>query len=140
MRSLHAKFDAANLEIEKLKEDPEPKFKDQSTSMSLNQLRLSLMIEYNQIGSLTSLGRFLHDHPLTKRSRSSSIRRGSYSMGICQPSRGSASKVDLLKSAVEVNHSKNSNPHLKNSSGYLHLQPNGKVYVKYRIKIIHTYC
>lgn len=95
--------------------------------MSLNQLRLSLMIEYNQIGSLTSLGKFLHEHPSIKRSRSNSMRRGSYCMGTYQPSRGSASKVDLLKSAVEVNNAKNSNPHLKNSSGYLNLQTNGKV-------------
>lgn len=45
-------------EAEKLtetKEADEPKTKDQGTSMS--QERLSLMIKYNQIGSLTSLPR-----------------------------------------------------------------------------------
>lgn len=82
--------------------------------------RLSLMIEYNQIGSLTSLGR--RGDP-EARNRSNSIRRGSYTPG-------SASKVDLLKSALEVNHSKHSNPYLKNSSGYLNRginSSNGKV-------------
>lgn len=78
--------------------------------------RLSLMIEYNQIGSLTSLGR-RGDAEL--RNRSNSIRRGSYSFGTSKLPQGSASKVDLLKSALEVNHSKNSNPLLKNSSNYL---------------------
>jgi hypothetical protein len=42
-----------NGENEKL--SPEPKMKDASTSMS--QERLSLMIKYNQIGSLSSLSR-----------------------------------------------------------------------------------
>lgn len=93
--------------------------------MSLNQLRLSLMIEYNQIGSLTSLRRFLpQDHPLMKRSRSNSIRRGSYSLGTCQHARSSASKVDILKSAIEVNNSKYSYPYLKHSSGYLNTSIN----------------
>lgn len=87
--------------------------------MSLNQLRLSLMIEYNQIGSLTSLGKHLHEHPSIKRTRSNSMRRGSYSIGMFQPARGSASKVDLLKSAVEVSNGKNFNALLKNSSGHL---------------------
>lgn len=113
-----------NVEIEKLKEE-EPKFKDQSTSTSLSQLRMSLMIEYNQIGSLTSLAKFLpQDHPFLKRSRSNSIRRGSYSMGTCQPARSSASKVDVLKSAIEVNNSKYSYPYLKHSSGYLNTSVN----------------
>lgn len=92
----------------------EPKYKDQSTMVSFE--RLSLMIEYNQIGSLTSLGR-RGDSEL--RNRSNSIRRGSYSFGMSKPPQSSASKVDLLKSALEVNHSKNSNPLLKNSSSYL---------------------
>lgn len=42
-----------NGETEKL--SPEPKMRDASTGMS--QERLSLMIKYNQIGSLTSLSR-----------------------------------------------------------------------------------
>lgn len=42
-----------NGELEKL--SPEPKTRDASTGMS--QERLSLMIKYNQIGSLTSLPR-----------------------------------------------------------------------------------
>lgn len=72
--------------------------------------RLSLMIEYNQIGSLTSLGRrSIRDHDTIIRARSNSIRRGSYSIGMFKTSRGSASKVDLLKSAIEVNHSRNVN-------------------------------
>lgn len=91
--------------------------------------RLSLMIEYNQIGSLTSLGR--RGEIGTARSRSDSIRRGSYTIGMSnKPSQSSASKVDLLKSALEVNHSRNSNPQLKNSSGYLNKQNNssGKIF------------
>lgn len=108
-------------ETEKLKAE-EPKYKDQSTMVSFE--RLSLMIEYNQIGSLTSLGR--RGEISTGRSRSNSIRRGSYTIGMSnKPSQGSASKVDLLKSALEVNHSRNSNPQLKNSSGYLSRQYNG---------------
>lgn len=71
--------------------------------------RLSLMIEYNQIGSLTSLSRrSVREHDPVSRTRSNSIRRGSYSIGMFKASRGSASKVDLLKSAIEVNHSRNS--------------------------------
>lgn len=78
--------------------------------------RLSLMIEYNQIGSLTSLGR--RGEISTGRCKSDNIRRGSYTIGMSnKSSQGSASKVDLLKSALEVNHSRNSNPQLKNSSG-----------------------
>lgn len=73
--------------------DNEPKFKDQSTMVSCE--RLSLMVEYNQIGSLTSLGRNYIVRP-----RSNSIRRGSYSGA------AKASKNDLLKSALEVNHSR----------------------------------
>lgn len=105
-------FIKENGETEKLKE--EPKYKDQSTMVSFE--RLSLMIEYNQIGSLTSLGR--RGEISTGRSRSENIRRGSYTIGMSnKPSQGSASKVDLLKSALEVNHSRNSNPQLKNSNG-----------------------
>lgn len=91
--------------------------------------RLSLMIEYNQIGSLTSLGR--RGEISTGRSRSDSIRRGSYTIGMSnKPSQSSASKVDLLKSALEVNHSRNSNPQLKNSTVYLNKQSNssGKIF------------
>lgn len=99
-------------ETEKLKE--EPKFKDQSTMVSFE--RLSLMIEYNQIGSLSSLGRRLmeSDHVAIKRARSNSIRRGSYSIGMFKVTRGSASKVDLLKSSIEVTQ----NSGLKSHNGY----------------------
>lgn len=108
-------------ESEKLRTE-EPKYKDQSTMVSFE--RLSLMIEYNQIGSLTSLGR--RGEIGRSRSRSDSIRRGSYTIGMSnKPSQSSASKVDLLKSALEVNHSRNSNPQLKNSTGYLSRQNNG---------------
>lgn len=119
-----------NGEIDKLKAE-EPKYKDQSTMVSFE--RLSLMIEYNQIGSLTSLGRRF-DPDNNVRNRSNSIRRGSYTIGMFnKPSQSSTSKVDLLKSALEVNHSRKSNPHLKNSNGYLNRQNNssGKVCNKY---------
>ncbi|ENN74204.1 uncharacterized protein LOC109540938 [Dendroctonus ponderosae] len=77
----------------------EPKFKDQGTMVSIE--RLSIMVEYNQIGSLTSLGR---NHLV--RTRSNSIRRGSYSGAASKNAK--TSKNDLLKSAIEVNHSKSS--------------------------------
>nr|XP_022908220.1 uncharacterized protein LOC111419624 [Onthophagus taurus] len=99
-------------ETERLK-DPEPKFKDQGTMVSME--RLSLMIEYNQIGSLTSLGR----------TRSSSVVRRSSSGAI--KFRGSASKVDLIKSTMEVNN-RNSNPQFKNSTGYLSRNNSTKLY------------
>lgn len=110
-------FAAESGESEKLKPD-EPKYKDQSTMVSFE--RLSLMIEYNQIGSLTSLGRRGEISHSTGRSGSDNIRRGSYTIGM--PNKGSASKVDLLKSALEVNHSRSSNPQLKHSSGHLNRQ------------------
>ncbi|KAJ8986223.1 hypothetical protein NQ317_009929 [Molorchus minor] len=87
-------------EVEKLK-DGEPKFKDQGTMVSVE--RLSLMVEYNQIGSLTSLGR----HHLV-RTRSNSIRRGSLGNPLKQ-AKSTNSKIDILKSAIEINQSKNSN-------------------------------
>lgn len=104
-------------ENEKLK-GAEPKYKDQSTMVSFE--RLSLMIEYNQIGSLSSLGRLSRGEtdPI-KRARSNSIRRGSYNIGSTKQYRGSASKVDLLKSTSEVSHTRGSTPQLKNSTGYL---------------------
>ncbi|XP_030748306.1 uncharacterized protein LOC115876613 [Sitophilus oryzae] len=82
--------------IKQLK-DNEPKFKDQGTMISSE--RLSLMVEFNQIGSLTSLGR---NHSI--RARSNSIRRGSYSGAATKNMK--TSKNDLLKSAIEVNHTK----------------------------------
>jgi len=90
------------------KEDPEPKTRDQGTMMSAE--RLSLVIEYNQIGSLTSLRRFLRspDGELLKRN----IRRGSDGIGLLKVSQGSTSKVDvlknmeLLKSIIKVNESR----------------------------------
>lgn len=97
--------------------------------------RLSLVIEYNTIGSLTSLGRnsrsITNDHMLISRARSSSIRRGSYNIIYVKPPRcsNSASKVDILNSALEIN-SRNSNPQLKFSGVYLNKQgnnSNGKV-------------
>lgn len=100
-------------------EPNEPKFKNASTMVSFE--RLSLVMEYNSIGSLTSLRRssksITNEHMLISRARSSSIRRGSYSIGLVKPHRGStsASKVDLLKSANEVN-DRNSNPQLKYSA------------------------
>lgn len=76
--------------------------------------RLSIMVEYNQIGSLTSLGR---NHLV--RTRSNSIRRGSYSGAASKNAKNS--KNDLLKSAIEVNHSK-SNAKLNKKT-----ESNGKV-------------
>ncbi|XP_070494972.1 major facilitator superfamily domain-containing protein 6 isoform X2 [Chironomus tepperi] len=93
-----------NGENEKL--SPEPKMRDASTSMS--QERLSLMIKYNQIGSLSSLSRG------SKADIDSLVRRrSSYSISATSPKGGSASKVDLLKSALEINHGKISNNMLR---------------------------
>ncbi|XP_068917217.1 major facilitator superfamily domain-containing protein 6-A isoform X2 [Tenebrio molitor] len=111
---------------EDLKDD-EPKFKDQGTMVSFE--RLSLVIEYNQIGSLTSLGR-VREHGIITRARSNSMRRGSYSSGMFKVTKGSSSKVDLLKSAVEVNHHKSSSQ-MRISNNYLNRQANnstGKIY------------
>ncbi|XP_075153062.1 uncharacterized protein LOC142226759 isoform X2 [Haematobia irritans] len=90
-------------ETEKL---TEPATKEQGTSMSLE--RLSLMIKYNQIGSLSSLPRGsrgdIHDHL--------SIRRSSYnveSLRVPKHGIGSASKVDILRSALEINHKSSNN-------------------------------
>ncbi|XP_056647706.1 uncharacterized protein LOC130452445 [Diorhabda sublineata] len=66
----------------------QPKYKDQSTSMSME--RLSIMIEHSQIGSITSLGRH---------SRSGIIRRGSLSKRQSIPN----ARAELLKSANEIN-------------------------------------
>uniref|UniRef100_A0A1Q3G563 Putative transporter n=1 Tax=Culex tarsalis TaxID=7177 RepID=A0A1Q3G563_CULTA len=99
-------------EAEKLTDTPkeadEPKTKDAGTSMS--QERLSLMIKYNQIGSLTSLPRGSRGDVNDSLSR----RRSSYNIEIVRVPKGggSASKVDLLKSALEINH-KVSNTHLR---------------------------
>ncbi|XP_030383555.1 uncharacterized protein LOC115631057 isoform X2 [Scaptodrosophila lebanonensis] len=86
----------------------EPATKEQGTSMSLE--RLSLMIKYNQIGSLSSLPRGsradIHDHL--------SVRRSSYNVeslrGVPKHGNiGSASKVDILRSALEINHKSSNN-------------------------------
>ncbi|XP_055639140.1 uncharacterized protein LOC129777095 isoform X2 [Toxorhynchites rutilus septentrionalis] len=102
---------AENGEAEKLndtKDSEEPKTKDQGTSMS--QERLSLMIKYNQIGSLTSLPRGSRGDVTDTLSR----RRSSYNIEFVRAPKGggSASKVDLLKSALEINN-KISHPHLR---------------------------
>ncbi|KAL3289336.1 hypothetical protein HHI36_022774 [Cryptolaemus montrouzieri] len=83
----------------------EPKFKDQSTMVSCE--RLSLMIEYNQIGSLSSLGKS-REHGLGI--GKNNFRRGSYTVDT--RGRGSSSKVDLLRSAVEINMKKSSSKNL----------------------------
>ncbi|XP_055376388.1 uncharacterized protein LOC129608737 isoform X2 [Condylostylus longicornis] len=96
--------DVEDPECEKL---TEPMKKDAGTSMS--QERLCLMIKYNQIGSLTSLPRGsrvdIHDHVLHRRSSYNieSMKTSKTSTG------GSASKVDLLKSALEINHKVSNN-------------------------------
>ncbi|XP_055593474.1 uncharacterized protein LOC129744793 isoform X2 [Uranotaenia lowii] len=102
--------DTENGEAEKLTE--EPKTKDQGTWMS--QERLTLMIKYNQIGSLTSLPRGSRGDVTDSLSR----RRSSYNIEYVRAPKGggSASKVDLLKSALEINH-KVSQPHLLRKDG-----------------------
>ncbi|KAG5899979.1 hypothetical protein JTB14_034548 [Gonioctena quinquepunctata] len=74
--------------------DQKPKYKDQGTMVSME--RLSLMVEYNQIGSITSLGRGHHLR------RSSSLRRGS--LGQPLKTKQSNSKTDILKSTLDINH------------------------------------
>ncbi|XP_023026240.1 major facilitator superfamily domain-containing protein 6 [Leptinotarsa decemlineata] len=74
--------------------EPEPKFKDQGTMVSME--RLSLVVEYNPSGSITSLGR---RHSVR---RHESMRRSS--LGPLAKTRQSNSKIDLLKSALEINH------------------------------------
>lgn len=92
-----------NGETEKL---TEPATKEQGTSMSLE--RLSLMIKYNQIGSLTSLPRGsrvdIQDHL--------PHRRSSYNVEQIRVPRhgiGSGSKADILRSALEINHKTSNN-------------------------------
>jgi hypothetical protein len=101
--------------------------------------RLSIMTEYNPIGSLSSLGR-MSAHSI-KRTRSNSIRRGSYSMGMFKTSQD-ASKVDLLKSALEVNNSRTSNSSLKKSSSIISRHgttSNSKVSIGADLLIIRYY-
>lgn len=89
--------------MEKSMTNVEPKFKDQSTMVSFE--RLSLMIEYNQIGSLSSLGRSrLIDptDPFMKRARSNSIRRGSYSTANPKHSSGLLSKQLNISGKITV--------------------------------------
>lgn len=109
-------------EISETKDIAEPRFKDQGTMVSFE--RLSLVIEYNQIGSLTSLGRGPRD--IMFRARSNSIRRGSYSSGMFHTTKDANSKIDLLKSAIEVNHHR-STSHTKISSNHQNTNSSGKV-------------
>ncbi|CRK88289.1 CLUMA_CG002068, isoform A [Clunio marinus] len=102
--------------------ESEPKFRDASTSMS--QERLSLMVsKYNQVGSLTSLSRSKADIDSLIRRRSSysiSTKGGSASkvfilisfVFLHNPS-NVLKKVDLIKSALEINNGKISNPMLR---------------------------
>ncbi|KAJ8923738.1 hypothetical protein NQ315_010319 [Exocentrus adspersus] len=100
----------------------EPKFKDQSTMVSFE--RLSLVVEYNQIGSLTSLGR---NHLV--RTRSNSMRRGSLGTPLKQ-AKSTNSKIDLLKSAIEINQGKASSQNIKASNNHIskHNNSSGKLY------------
>ncbi|EDV94199.1 GH25020 [Drosophila grimshawi] len=101
--------DAEAVEAGETEKLTEPATKEQGTSMSLE--RLSLMIKYNQIGSLSSLPRGsradIHDHL--------SVRRSSYNVESLRgvPKHGnigsSASKVDILRSALEINHKSSNN-------------------------------
>lgn len=109
------KFDAVTEEEEEAVENGEaekltkPGMCDAGTSMS--QERLFLMVKFNQIGSLASLrGSKADIHDSISRGR-----RSSYQIEYVKaPSKagGSASKVDLLKSALEINH-KTSQPMLR---------------------------
>lgn len=114
--------DIENGEADKLNNEvAEPKFKNASTMVSYE--RLHLMIEYNQIGSLSSLHRNYKSDTNAQhfmRARSASIRRGSYSIGMIKSPR-SASKVDMLKS--DVANSRNS---IRNS-GNLNRQGNNSI-------------
>ncbi|XP_077294603.1 uncharacterized protein LOC143917078 [Arctopsyche grandis] len=108
---------AENGESDKL--NTEPHTKEVATMVSTE--RLSMMIHYNPIGSLTSLPRNSRvrlsqgDINELYRSRSNSTRRNSnVEISNKTTPRGSGSKMDLLKSALEINHTKNniSNPAL----------------------------
>lgn len=100
----------------------EPKFKDQATMVSFEGLdRLSLVVEYNQIGSLTSLGRNYYIRP-----RSNSIRRGS--LGTPIKSKNLNSKADLLRSSVEFNQSKASSSQIITSNGHINRNPSVSLY------------
>uniref|UniRef100_A0A1B6CZ09 Uncharacterized protein n=3 Tax=Clastoptera arizonana TaxID=38151 RepID=A0A1B6CZ09_9HEMI len=75
-----------------------------------NAERLSLMIRFNHRGSLTSLDRGsrpdLHRTSSYRRSSTLELSR------VSQSKASSSSKVDLLKSTLEINLNKNSNPQL----------------------------
>ncbi|XP_026461560.1 uncharacterized protein LOC113363284 [Ctenocephalides felis] len=119
LRKVEEKLKAAdndcldNGENEKL-QSMEPTHKDQSTMVSVE--RLSLMIKYNQIGSLTSLPRGSKSE-LDSYTRS---RRSSYNPEFTKGSKrgNSASKVDLLKSALEIDGSRMSSSNLLNKTKF----------------------
>ncbi|XP_046804247.1 uncharacterized protein LOC111680647 [Lucilia cuprina] len=119
-------------ETEKL---TEPATKEQGTSMSLE--RLSLMIKYNQIGSLSSLPRGsrgdIHDHL--------SIRRSSYNVESLRSPKhgiGSASKVDILRSALEINHKSSNNSVLSKTDNRTSNQSLGRNRADSAPKLNHT--
>ncbi|XP_016961968.1 uncharacterized protein LOC108032576 isoform X2 [Drosophila biarmipes] len=121
-------------ETEKL---TEPATKEQGTSMSLE--RLSLMIKYNQIGSLSSLPRGsradIHDHL--------SVRRSSYNVeslrGVPRHGNiGSASKVDILRSALEINHKSSNNSMLSKADNKTSNQSLGRNRADSAPKLNHT--
>ncbi|XP_065356883.1 uncharacterized protein LOC135951205 isoform X2 [Calliphora vicina] len=119
-------------ETEKL---TEPSTKEQGTSMSLE--RLSLMIKYNQIGSLSSLPRGsrgdIHEHL--------SIRRSSYNVESLRSPKhyiGSASKVDILRSALEINHKSSNNSVLSKNDNRTSNQSLGRNRADSAPKLNHT--
>ncbi|KAM7354690.1 uncharacterized protein ACRADG_006261 isoform 1-T1 [Cochliomyia hominivorax] len=119
-------------ETEKL---TEPATKEQGTSMSLE--RLSLMIKYNQIGSLSSLPRGsrgdIHDHL--------SVRRSSYNVESLRSPKhgiGSASKVDILRSALEINHKSSNNSVLSKADNRTSNQSLGRNRADSAPKLNHT--
>lgn len=114
-----------NGEIEKLNNElPEPTHKNASTMVSFE--RLHIMIEYNQIGSLSTLSRMSKSETHNfMRARSTSIRRGSYSTGMFKTQRSSASRIEGIKFYDhEKNNSRNS---MKNSGSLLSRQGNNSV-------------
>ncbi|XP_037957428.1 uncharacterized protein LOC119687242 [Teleopsis dalmanni] len=128
--------DVEGMESGEMDKLTEPATKEQGTSMSLE--RLSLMIKYNQIGSLTSLPRGsradIHDHL--------SHRRSSYNVEsiirVPKQGIGSASKVDILRSALEINHKSSNNSVLSKADNKTSNQSLGRNRADSAPKLNHT--
>ncbi|CAH1160196.1 unnamed protein product [Phaedon cochleariae] len=100
LKNYRVKPEEDTLDEESLKlQNEEPKFKDQGTMVSME--RLSLMVEFNQIGSITSLSR-----SVTLRNASIDIIRRSSLGPALKGYKSSNSKAELLKSALDINNKK----------------------------------